>query len=118
MINLAEGKIQRQALLDAGVSRLRPILMTSIATIAGILPLALGFGAGAEVRQSMGIAIMGGFTTSTMLTVIVIPVFFSYVDDFQHFVVNSIKYGFGKKRQIAGEDVPISPEHQNSLSKS
>ncbi len=97
MINLAEGKTQRQALLDAGVSRLRPILMTSIATIAGILPLALGWGAGAQVRQSMGIAIMGGFTTSTVLTVVVIPVFFSYVDDFQHFVVNSIKYGFGKK---------------------
>ena len=98
MINLAFGKTQRQALLDAGVSRLRPILMTSIATIAGILPLALGFGAGAEVRQPMGIAIMGGFTTSTLLTVVVIPVFFSYVDDFQHWIVNSVKYR-GKKQQ-------------------
>ncbi len=118
MINLAEGKTQRQALLDAGVSRLRPILMTSIATIAGILPLALGFGAGAEVRQSMGIAIMGGFTTSTLLTVVVIPVFFSYVDDFQHWIVKSVKYG-GKKRKIhvVSEDVSIPPEHENPPAK-
>ncbi|MBR8833840.1 MAG: efflux RND transporter permease subunit [Stigonema ocellatum SAG 48.90 = DSM 106950] len=115
MINLAEGKTQRQALLDAGVSRLRPILMTSIATIAGILPLALGLGAGAEVRQSMGIAIMGGFTTSTLLTVVVIPVFFSYVDDFQHWIVNFVKYGFGKKRKlyVVTEDVSISPKQEN-----
>ena len=118
MINLAEGKTQRQALLDAGVSRLRPILMTSIATIAGILPLALGFGAGAEVRQPMGIAIMGGFTTSTLLTVVVIPVFFSYVDDFQHWIVNFVKYG-GKKRKlhVVSEDVPIPPEREDSPAK-
>ncbi len=118
MINLAFGKTQRQALLDAGVSRLRPILMTSIATIAGILPLALGFGAGAEVRQPMGIAIMGGFTTSTLLTVVVIPVFFSYVDDFQHWIVNFVKYrGQKRKLHVVSEDVPIPPEHENPSAK-
>ncbi len=118
MINLAEGKTQRQALLDAGVSRLRPILMTSIATIAGILPLALGFGAGAEVRQPMGIAIMGGFTTSTLLTVVVIPVFFSYVDDFQHWIVNFVKYrGQKRKLHVVSEDVLIPPEREDSPAK-
>ncbi|WP_442939461.1 efflux RND transporter permease subunit [Nostoc sp.] len=66
IINMQSGKTQRQALIESGVSRLRPILMTSFATIAGILPLALGIGAGSEVRQPMGIAIMGGFTTSTL----------------------------------------------------
>jgi hydrophobe/amphiphile efflux-1 (HAE1) family protein len=99
IINLESGKTQRQALLEAGVSRLRPIMMTSLATIAGTLPLALGIGAGAEVRQSMGIAILGGFTTSTLLTLVVVPVLFSYVDNFQSWILDVAKYGFGKKPQ-------------------
>ncbi len=102
MLNLQKGQSQKQALLDAGVSRLRPILMTSIATIAGIFPLALGLGAGAEVRQPMGIAIMGGFITSTMLTLVVVPVFFSYVDNFQYWVSNTARYGWGKKAPELG----------------
>ena len=111
MLNLQAGKSQRHALIDAGVSRLRPILMTSIATIAGIFPLALGIGSGAEVRQSMGIAIMGGFITSTMLTLIVVPVFFSYVDSFQYWVSNTVRYGWGKKApelQGGGRDMNSS----------
>jgi hydrophobe/amphiphile efflux-1 (HAE1) family protein len=98
IINLEEGKTQRQALIEAGVSRLRPIMMTSFATIAGTIPLALGIGAGAEVRQPMGVAILGGFTTSTLLTLVVVPVLFSYVDNFQNWIINIVKYGFGKKR--------------------
>ncbi|MBE8998705.1 efflux RND transporter permease subunit [Nostoc sp. LEGE 12447] len=97
IINIQEGKTQRQALVEAGVSRLRPILMTSLATIAGILPLALGIGAGSEVRQPMGIAIMGGFTTSTLLTLVVVPVIFSYIDNFQTWIMDRLRYGFGKK---------------------
>ncbi len=97
IINMQEGKSQRQALVEAGVSRLRPIIMTSLATIAGTLPLALGIGTGSEVRQPMGIAIMGGFTTSTLLTLVVVPVIFSYIDNFQNWIVNTLGYGFGKK---------------------
>ncbi|MHC5742205.1 MAG: efflux RND transporter permease subunit [Nostoc sp.] len=97
IINMQEGKTQRQALIESGVSRLRPILMTSFATIAGILPLALGIGAGSEVRQPMGIAIMGGFTTSTLLTLVVVPVIFSYIDNFQTWIIDRLRYGFGKK---------------------
>ncbi|WP_448270231.1 efflux RND transporter permease subunit [Nostoc sp. DSM 114159] len=97
IINMQEGKTQRQALVESGVSRLRPILMTSFATIAGILPLALGIGAGSEVRQPMGIAIMGGFTTSTLLTLVVVPVIFSYIDNFQTWIMDTTRYGFGKK---------------------
>ncbi|MBW4630480.1 MAG: efflux RND transporter permease subunit [Iphinoe sp. HA4291-MV1] len=106
IINLEEGKTQRQALIESGVSRLRPILMTSFATIAGTLPLALGIGAGAEVRQSMGITILGGFTTSTLLTLVVVPVLFSYVDNFQCWIIDVAKYGFGKKhrRKIVREN--------------
>ena len=74
IIGLEQGKKQRQAVLDAGISRLRPILMTSLSTIAGTFPLALGLGAGAEVRQSMGVAVIGGFSTSTLLTLVVVPV--------------------------------------------
>ncbi|MDZ7953149.1 efflux RND transporter permease subunit [Nostoc sp. DedQUE09] len=97
IINMQEGKTQRQALVESGVSRLRPIMMTSLATIAGILPLALGIGAGSEVRQPMGIAIMGGFTTSTLLTLVVVPVIFSYIDNFQTWIMDTLRYGFGKK---------------------
>ncbi|NEQ23822.1 MAG: efflux RND transporter permease subunit, partial [Microcoleus sp. SIO2G3] len=70
------------------------------------VPLALGIGAGAEVRQPMGIAILGGFTTSTLLTLVVVPVLFSYVDDFQTWILDVAKYGFGKKqrRKIAEEN--------------
>lgn len=118
IINMQEGKTQRQALIEAGVSRLRPILMTSLATIAGTLPLALGIGAGSEVRQPMGIAIMGGFTTSTLLTLVVVPVLFSYIDNLQTWIKNTLRYGFGKKppRPSAGEqgNFSLPPEREKS----
>ena len=118
LLNLEEGKSQRQALMDAGLSRLRPILMTSLATVIGTVPLALGIGTGAEVRSPMGIAIMGGFTTSTLLTLVVVPVLFTYVDNFQHWLVQLVKHGFGRKRGLreAGEEVrslPPAAEKQN-----
>ncbi|WP_103124732.1 efflux RND transporter permease subunit [Nostoc cycadae] len=115
IINMQEGKKQRQALIEAGVSRLRPIMMTSLATIAGTLPLALGIGAGSEVRQPMGIAIMGGFTTSTLLTLVVVPVIFSYIDNFQNWILNTLRYGFGKKPPVEEREVR-GGRSQNSTS--
>jgi len=97
LMNLEEGKTQRQALIEAGLSRLRPILMTSLATVAGTIPLAFGLGAGAEVRSPMGIAIMGGFTTSTLLTLVVVPVLFTYVDSFQSWILKKFKHGWRRK---------------------
>jgi len=97
LINQEEGKSQYQALINAGTDRLRPILMTSLATIAGTIPLALGLGAGAEVRSPMGLALMGGFTTSTLLTLLVVPVLFTYVDNLQRSITNFGKKG-GKKK--------------------
>ncbi len=82
LAGLKEGKPQRKAVIAAGVSRLRPILMTSISTIAGMMPIALQFGADGEVRSPMAIAVIGGFTTSTLLTLVVVPVLFTYVDSF------------------------------------
>ena len=92
-----EGKPQIYSVMAAGLSRLRPILMTSLASIAGTLPLALGIGAGAEVRSPMGVAILGGFTTSTLLTLLVVPVLFTYIDDLQHWILHLLKHGFTKK---------------------
>ena len=69
------------AMLQAGIVRLRPILMTAFSTIAGILPIAIGFGAGAESRRPMGVAVVGGMLTSTFLTLIVIPVVYTLFTD-------------------------------------
>lgn len=80
LAGLKEGKTQRKAVIAAGVSRLRPIMMTSISTIAGMMPIALQFGSDGEVRSPMAIAVIGGFTTSTLLTLVVVPVLFTYVD--------------------------------------
>ncbi len=104
LINQQEGKTQRQALIEAGVSRLRPILMTSLATVAGTIPLALGIGAGAEVRSPMGIATMGGFTTSTLLTLLVVPVLFTYVDNLQRSITQFMQRRFGRKASLAEMD--------------
>ena len=65
----------REALLDAGVTRLRPILMTTLSTVLGILPIALGLGAGAESRRPLGVVLAAGVTTSMVLTLYVVPVF-------------------------------------------
>jgi HAE1 family hydrophobic/amphiphilic exporter-1 len=70
-----------EAMMRAGLIRLRPILMTSFSTLAGILPIAIGFGAGAESRRPMGVAIVGGMLTSTFLTLIVIPVVYTLFAD-------------------------------------
>jgi multidrug efflux pump subunit AcrB len=61
--------------------RLRPILMTAFSTIAGILPIAIGFGAGAESRRPMGVAVVGGMLTSTFLTLLIIPVVYTLFSD-------------------------------------
>lgn len=74
----AQGLSVREAVLDASKSRFRPILMTSLSTILGILPIALALGAGAESRVSMGVAIIGGLIFSTVLTLYVIPAIYTY----------------------------------------
>jgi len=68
-----KGKTLRQALLEAGQRRIRPIIMTSITTILALLPLTFGFGEGAALRSPMALAVIGGLITSTLLTLIVIP---------------------------------------------
>jgi hydrophobic/amphiphilic exporter-1 (mainly G- bacteria), HAE1 family len=67
----------RDALVQAGRIRLRPILMTTLCTLFGLLPLALGIGSGAELQKPLAIAVIGGLTISTLITLVVIPVFYS-----------------------------------------
>lgn len=68
------------AIMEGGKSRLRPILMTTLTTTLGLLPLAIGFGDGAELRAPMGITVIGGLLVSTLLTLVVIPVMYSIMD--------------------------------------
>jgi multidrug efflux pump subunit AcrB len=75
------GMDRPDAISEAGAQRLRPIVMTTAATILGMLPIALGFGAGAELRAPMAVAIIGGLITSTALSLIVIPVTYTIFDD-------------------------------------
>ena len=78
---MAKGTPRTKAIFESGEARMRPILMTTVAMIAGMTPIAMGIGAGAEVRKSMAIAVIGGLSTSTLLTLVVVPVVFSYLDE-------------------------------------
>ncbi|MCC7093719.1 MAG: efflux RND transporter permease subunit [Ignavibacteriaceae bacterium] len=75
----AAGIEKTEAVISAAISRLRPILMTSLSTILGILPIALALGAGSESRVSMGIAVVGGLIFSTFLTLFIVPAMYSYL---------------------------------------
>jgi HAE1 family hydrophobic/amphiphilic exporter-1 len=75
------GMDRREAILKAGPTRLRPILMTTLTTILGLIPLALGIGEGAEAQAPMATVVIGGLTTSTILTLVIIPVIYTLFDD-------------------------------------
>jgi multidrug efflux pump subunit AcrB len=74
------GASLHDSLLQAGQVRLRPIMMTTAAMIGGMMPLALGLGEGGETQAPMGRAIIGGVITSTLLTLVVVPVLYTYLD--------------------------------------
>nr|WP_293109078.1 efflux RND transporter permease subunit [Moorena sp. SIOASIH] len=102
LANQKEGTSQFKAIIQAGVSRLRPILMTSVSTIAGMIPIALEWGADGEVRSPMALAVIGGFTTSTLLTLVVVPVLFTYVDNLVRWARKTL---FGSNSQDYQNDV-------------
>ncbi len=79
------GMSREEALLKAGPVRLRPILMTTAAMVFGMLPTALKIGEGAELRAPMAIAVIGGLITSTLLTLVVVPVVYTLVDDLESY---------------------------------
>jgi HAE1 family hydrophobic/amphiphilic exporter-1 len=106
----AKGVTRRQALIDAGEIRFRPIMMTTFSMIFGMLPTALALGQGGEFRAPMARAVIGGLITSTMLTLIVVPVVYTYLDDFGGRVVVWLTAGKRSHAKTAGGDVPVVPE--------
>ena len=82
VLRTRDGMDRTQAVIEAGRTRLRPIVMTTLAMIFGMLPLFFGVGAGGEGRAPMARAVVGGLITSSMLTLIVVPVMYTYLDDF------------------------------------
>ena len=79
---LREGAPLREAVLEAGQVRLRPILMTTLAMIFGMLPMAIGAGSGGGMNAPMARAVIGGVITSTLLTLVVVPVLYTYLHAF------------------------------------
>ena len=77
----ARGMALRDAIMEAGEVRLRPIIMTTVTTVLGLLPMALGLGRGADLRAPMAISVIGGLIVATALTLIVVPVVYSLVED-------------------------------------
>ncbi|GAB1476626.1 efflux RND transporter permease subunit [Bacillota bacterium] len=81
-IKLGEGKMPLEdALIQAGIYRLRPILMTTVTTVVGMIPLSLGFGDGGEILSPLGISIIGGLIGSTIVTLILVPVLYAMMND-------------------------------------
>jgi HAE1 family hydrophobic/amphiphilic exporter-1 len=99
----------REALVEAGRVRLRPILMTTFALIAGMIPVALGLGEGADFRAPLGRAVIGGVITSTLLTLIVIPTFYEILDDWREKLLQSFARRRGAVEGEPGAGVPPQP---------
>jgi len=103
------GLSRREALINAARVRLRPILMTTLAMIFGMLPLAFELGAGAEFRAPMARAVIGGLITSTLLTLIVVPVVYTFLDDIGEGVVHWWTRGAPARRRVR-QEVPTGVE--------
>lgn len=101
----SRGLSKDDALREAGPTRLRPILMTAFSTIAGMIPITLGLGEGAESRAPMGACVVGGMLTSTVLTLIVIPVVYSIVDDMRS--LGPLLLATIRRKQPAAPSQPI-----------
>ncbi len=74
------GMDKHDAILEAGRTRLRPIIITKLTTVLGLLPMAIGLGEGAEIRQPMAITVIGGVAVASVFTLLVIPVMYSLLD--------------------------------------
>ncbi|EKP22751.1 RND transporter, hydrophobe/amphiphile efflux-1/heavy metal efflux family, permease protein [Leptospira interrogans str. HAI1594] len=86
-----KGMSRNDAIYEAGLVRLRPILMTSLAMIMGTVPIALGFGEAAKSRTAMGIAIIGGLILSTVVTLVVVPSIFGFIDRFREWIESKFR---------------------------
>jgi HAE1 family hydrophobic/amphiphilic exporter-1 len=103
------GASQREALMEACRERARPIVMTTCAMMAGMLPTAIGFGEGHEFRQPMAVAVIGGLITSTALSLVLVPTVYEFVDDFEDWIRPLFA------RLITPRDAPLEPLPQDRL---
>jgi HAE1 family hydrophobic/amphiphilic exporter-1 len=108
-----DGLPRREAIIQAGAIRLRPIMMTTLALIAGMIPVALGLGEGAEFRAPLGRAVIGGVITSTLLTLVVIPTFYEILDEWREKILEKVGLGKKKTEHTAGG---VSPVPEGALS--
>jgi HAE1 family hydrophobic/amphiphilic exporter-1 len=108
----------REALIEAGRIRLRPIIMTTFALIAGMVPVALGRGEGADFRAPLGRAVIGGVITSTVLTLLVIPTVYEILSDGRSWILGKFRRWFGRGKPGAahggggGEPRPVPQARQ------
>jgi hypothetical protein len=112
---MREGKPRDEAIIDAGMKRARPIVMTTIAMAAGMMPSALAFGAGGEFRSPMALAVIGGLIFSTILSLVFVPAMFMMMDD-----LGALIWRFGKKLIVSNaesEDPGHGSGHQEPPAK-
>jgi HAE1 family hydrophobic/amphiphilic exporter-1 len=100
------GMPRYEAILDAAHKRARPILMTTFAMGAGMVPVAMGVGADVEFRSPMAIAVLGGLISSTFLSLLYIPAIFTIVDDIAHWGRRRLNKAFAGQRRMANEPAP------------
>ena len=111
----ARGQGRAEALMEAGPTRLRPIMMTTLALILGILPVALAIGRGSEFRETIGITIIGGISLSTLLTLMVIPCSYTIFDDLSNYISRlrgvkpSSPRDMDRPEDLTPEPEPVAP---------